>query len=231
MLPEPVAYNDATESPYLIYKFIEGKPLSSLSPAFSPAQLKNITAQVFDNIAAFSKEEVQGFGFLFTNEKKEDSWQDFLLEAINRGELYLPSIKEFDASTINALLHFAKKQWADVDLKNPNFVWNDFSQDNIIIKDNTLAGFIDFEGCIAGDPVMALGYLFAIEGSSGFFAAMRANYEKHYFVSYERILFYAIIRLFRLSKYIHLSFPTGIKRDPLLVYFKGFLEAIEYVLL
>ncbi len=228
-VPEPIAYNDASLTRYLFYKFIEGQPLLDLMPSLTAATVNRIAGGIIENIVCFSKNEVQGFGFLLTGEGPRSSWPFFLLDAVDRGALYLSNIKELDGLTINMLLNFARNQINHIHIERPCLIWSDFSPGNIIINHHQLAGFVDFEGCVSGDPVMALGYLFAIEGHSDFFEAVMLNYKKYFDVSYERIIFYTIIRLFRLSKYFTDTFPTGIKRDPLMDYFKGMPIAIDYI--
>ena len=228
-VPEPVKYNNDEGIHWLLYKYIEGQPLSVLLAGLTPAEVDLVAGQILDNMLHFTKEPVQGFGFLLLAEGTFPHWKDFLLDAVARGSLHLSAIKEFDQSTITALLDFAKKQIAQLHFENPCLVWSDFSQGNIIIHNKNLAGFVDFEGCVSGDPLMSLGYLFAIEGHSVFFESVWLYYKKHFEATFEQIIFYTIIRLFRLSKYFNNTFPTGINRDPLMVYFKGVPIAVEYV--
>jgi len=228
-VPEPVIFSEENDQRFLIYKFIEGKSLSFLSASLTNLEIENIAAEIINNMLHISVQEVNGFGFSFLSPKKYDSWKEFLLEYIDRGDFYLRKNKMFDEYTIESILDFAKKHVDQIEIEKPNFVWCDFSQGNIIIHKNKLAGFVDFEGCVSGDPVIALGYLFAIEGNSKFFNAILNCYRKHNPVAYERILFYAIIRLLRFSKYVNNPFPTGIKRDPVPDYFKGLPIAIEYI--
>jgi len=228
-VPEPVLYNHTKGPHWLLYKFIDGQPLSLLRPAPDAATISIIAGQILDTMQHFTKAPVEGFGFLLTGEQPFTSWKDFLVDSVNRGRLYLSSIKEFDQCTIDRLVAFATQQIEHLHLEKPCLVWSDFSQGNIIIHNNQLAGFVDFEGCVSGDPVMALGYLFAIEAHSAFFESMWLQFKKQYAITYERIVFYTIIRLFRLSKYYHVAFPTGINRDPLMVYFKGISKAVAYV--
>ena len=228
-VPEPVAYNDTATTRYLFYKFIEGVPLLNLLPSLDTTTITAVAMQLLQNILCFSKKEVQGFGFLLTAEGPRSSWQIFLLDALDRGTRYLSAIEELDQTTIDVLLDFVQKKISLVHIEKNCLVWSDFSPGNIIINHNHLAGFVDFEGCVSGDPLMALGYLFAIEGHSYFFEAVMTGYKKYFSVSYEQVIFYTLIRLFRLSKYFTHSFPTGISRDPLLAYFKGVPIAIDYI--
>ena len=228
-VPEPIVYSDTAIDRFLIYKYIDGEPLSYLLSSLSMEELHKIAGQIMDNILCISTRQVEKFGFLSMNEKKYDNWKEFLQNYIDQAGYYLLENKVFDESVIVLLLDFARKQFENINIKSPSFTWCDFSQSNIIIKAGNLSGFIDFEGCVAGDPLIALGYLFAIEGNSLFFNAISSNYKKHYSFSYEQILFYAIIRLFRLSKYINNLFPTGIRRDPLTVFYKGLPIAVDYI--
>ncbi len=228
-VPEPVIFSEKLNERFLIYKFIEGKPLSFLLPSLDEVEINAIADEIIDNVLHISSQEVEGFGFSFLSSKKYDSWREFLQEYIDRGNFHLRENKLFDEFTIESILGFAKKQIKQINIERPRFIWCDFSQGNIIINKNKLAGFVDFEGCVFGDPVIALGYLFAIEGNSKFFDAIINCYRKHANVDYERILFYAIVRLLRFSKYVNNPFPTGIKRDPVPDYFKGLPIAIEYI--
>jgi aminoglycoside phosphotransferase (APT) family kinase protein len=228
-VPEPVRYNNAAGLHWLLYKFIEGQPLSNLLHALTTTEINTIAAQIMHNLLNFSKLPVQGFGFLLTGEEIFSNWNNFLLQSIQRGAAYLPLMNEFDNPTIDLLLAFATKQTDLISTSATALVWSDFSPGNIIIHNKSLAGLVDFEGCISGDATLALGYLFAIEGHSSFFESMLLQFKKHFVITHEQIVFYTIIRLFRLSKYFNVAFPTGIHRDPLKLYFKGIPVAIEYI--
>jgi aminoglycoside phosphotransferase (APT) family kinase protein len=108
-------------------------------------------------------------------------------------------------------------------------VWSDMSQENIIIRNKELAGFIDFEGCFYGDQLLSLGYLFAREGESDFFTHIEKQLRSYINTEKRYIYFYAFLRLLRISQYLSQPLPAGRKRTPVLEYFKGIRIALDII--
>ena len=95
----------------------------------------------------------------------------------------------------------------------PSLVWGDLSMSNIIVKsDGTLAGFIDFEGLITGDPLFGLGHLIAHEQETDFVNRLFRLYGVG---DRRRVDFYAVLRYCRLLPYCDQKLPNGTDRIPI----------------
>lgn len=225
-VPKPLLFSQAFGYNYLVYIPIEGNALSEFksSSVITDALVKSI----MNNINAMSLLKENFFTKNFLDDLYIKDWKKFLSKTLQEGRGYLIANTLYKEVDINRLHDLLQKILQNIEKPNMSMVWSDFSRDNIIIKnDNTLSGFIDFEGCLFGDPILALGYLFSIEGDSLFFKKMRSEYEKYYSFQENTIYFYSIFRIFRIAKYLNNPLPTGIARTPINQFFRGYRLAVS----
>ncbi|HOV66529.1 MAG TPA: phosphotransferase, partial [Bacillota bacterium] len=107
-------------------------------------------------------------------------------------------------------------------------VWGDVSPTNILVdRSGQLMGLLDFEGALAGDVVLNLGYCFASRYTSEFYRTIRSAWGAP--TSDElctRIELYAVLRGMRITKYAHnRNLPTGQPRMPIEELLPGFVVA------
>ncbi len=227
-VPEPLMVSEAFGHSYMIYKPLEGNPLSSLD--FSKGVTNSLAHSIVANINCMSSLDEKIFERKDLAQIYLKDWEGFLLQTIDEGKSYLSNkifFKEFEINKIYKLLIKKISNFREIKLR---LVWSDFSQDNIIVnQDGTLSGFVDFEGCLFGDALLALGYLFAVEGDSIFFKEIKKEYKKYYQFEDDSIYFYSIFRIFRIAKYLNNPLPTGIARMPLDEYFKGCKLAMSLI--
>ncbi|KAF7963941.1 hypothetical protein AWV80_04085 [Cupriavidus sp. UYMU48A] len=108
-------------------------------------------------------------------------------------------------------------------------IWGDVNFGNILVKeDGCVAGLIDFEGCLSGDPLATLGYAAAVHGPDPFFSqVLRAWPQRLAKEEDDLIAWYALLRALRLARYAHLPLPTGRPRDPLVHIVPGIIPALR----
>src|ERR1700743_571319 len=134
---------------YIIYEKIPGHTL-----VFDQLSSKNkeiVSSRIAYNLTKLFELKFDRFGSLCEEEPTFLSWKDFLFENIRIGMIELKLANIFDIEQLEKLEKFMTgclDNWPDTDY---GFVWSDFNQGNIIINNEELVGFIDFESCFYGD--------------------------------------------------------------------------------
>lgn len=218
-VPEAITFSNDFEYSYMIYKSLEGTPLSlSNIPTYLQNQLVESIVENINCIASVKKPFPES---RLLSRSIETNWLSFLKNTIIQGEYYLNANKQLVKFDIEIAYKFLISKLYLFESTEKRLVWSDISRDNIIVKNGILSGFVDFEGCMYGDPILPLGYLFAIEGNSKFYQDINSEFKKHCAFTEEMILFYCLFRIFRIAEYLALPLPTGITRDSVTKYFKG----------
>ncbi|HEU4433720.1 MAG TPA: aminoglycoside phosphotransferase family protein [Pyrinomonadaceae bacterium] len=234
-LPVPVVSADARTGPkatlaYVVYRMIEGASLSEALPGLTPEQASVLASELATCLLELRRIELHGYGELITGETAADtSWRAFVKRSFETGIDSLQQSRLIDSSSLLRLREFLNTTSYDVDSQSCQLVWGDISFANIIV-DSTghLAGLIDFESSLSGDPLATLGYCFACHGNHPFWETLIQRWPQPLDdTERERILFYALLRGLRLAPYLDRPLPTGRPRDPLFEIFPGFELAIE----
>lgn len=228
MVPEPICFSNNSSSPFMIYKRLEGNPLSSILN-LSEKVAASLSKEIVGNLNCLTEQIGHRYGANSINDLPFQNWNDFLGHSIDEGKYYLSKDRFFNDQTLDSFVGFMKEYSRHIVISEPRLVWSDLSRDNIIERKKQLVGFVDFEGCFFGDPMLSLGYFFALEGKSTLFNSISTEFSKYYTFTDKTITFYAILRLFRLAQYLNSPLPIGIKRDSPLEYFKGLRIAISQI--
>lgn len=215
---------------FIIYEKIEGLDMSALFRQLSDHELKMICDAIVDNIKQLSSVNFGFYGALNDDQNKYVNWNAYLKQEIINGFSYLNKLSILSTNEIQLLQSYMLDYIKRIVCSQPQLIWSDFKLDNIIINKKHFAGFIDFEGCMGGDPILSLGYLFARSGNDRFYHLIENNFKKYFSFDFEHVVFYSIFRLLRLAKFLDKPLPTGIKREPVLSYFNGMDFSIKYVL-
>lgn len=226
--PRPLFLSEGNPH-FIIYEKIPGKDLSHFLDMPILFQ-QSVAAAIAENIHHLSQVKLGHYGALLDDQQSYRSWNAFLNHGITSGFGYLSDLSVLEEKDINTIRLFMTRKAEHYFCPHPHITWSDFSIDNIIIHDGQMAGFVDFDGSMGGDPVLSLGYLFAKTGPSEFYRLVEKNFRNFFQFDFDDIVFYSIFRLARLAKYLHKPLPTGIERDPILDYFTGIAYSIKYVL-
>lgn len=212
-VPRVCQYNK--ESPSLIiYEKLSGDTLDKVYGSLSYEERDIICKEIVDNYKKISNVLCKGYGMMTGFERfSSDSWSNFLeselLKAKNNLEKKGDSLK---VRVAQGMINFLKAIHVD----KGHLVWSDFSTQNIIVRDKHLAGFIDIEGLMAGDPLLGLGYLIAHEGQSDL---VRRLFRCYNIKGKEQTIdFYAVLRFMRLCPYLDDKLPNGTEREPISTY-------------
>jgi aminoglycoside phosphotransferase (APT) family kinase protein len=237
-IPVPLVIGDARTGPkaaleYVVYRMIEGATLLEVLPHLSGSAQQTLAAELARCIFNLRWIEFDGYGELVTGEAaSESSWPGFVNRSLVAGIEALERNKLIDSSSLRRLHAIVNRTASDIDslidCGSRRLVWGDVSFANIIVTSSgELAGLIDFESSLSGDPLATLGYCFAAHGDHPFWAALVACWPEAIEAARERILLYAILRGLRLAPYLDRPLPTGHPRDPLFEIFPGVKLALD----
>lgn len=209
--PHPVKWNSDDQA-YLLYEKLSGSTLGEVYGRLTEDQKESLCKDIVTNYNTMVSIPLTSYGFVKAgNSFSHSSWIEFIKDSINDALVIFK--KEGNKAKIaigEGLLKYSEK----LNVNEAHLVWSDFSANNIIVSaDGQLAGFIDFEGLMAGDPLLGLGYLIAHETKCDFVSRiirLSGVEEKQ-----EQIDFYAVIRYCRLLPYVKQDLPNGERRMPI----------------
>lgn len=205
--PKPVFYGDAPA--LLFYEEIEGLSLDEVYEAISDEEKDSLCREILENYNKICKIETSGFGRITGyNKWSHTTWTDFINETVDTGY----EVLRRDNHTVACdYIQDMRNSTSDYCHFKKSLVWSDFSKENIIVThDHHLAGFVDLEGLIAGDPALGIGYLKAHDETD--FA--KRIIEIGYYDS-DRTDFYAVHRYLGLLPYQEQALPNGAERTPI----------------
>jgi aminoglycoside phosphotransferase (APT) family kinase protein len=226
-IPHVCFTGTAKDCSYLIYQKIPGRVLNF--SLLGSKDKERISMQVAENLAGLRQVRFEGYGSLTEDEPLFETWKAFLSYNVKQGIDNLIKTGVLDNVQIETMHNYLQNCLESLPNSPDGIVWSDMSQENIIIRNKELAGFIDFEGCFYGDQLLSLGYLFAREGESDFFTHIEKQLLPYINTEKKYIYFYAFLRLLRISQYLSVPLPAGRKRTPVLEYFKGIRLAIDKI--
>jgi aminoglycoside phosphotransferase (APT) family kinase protein len=233
-VPVPVVLADSRTGPraqlaYVAYHMIEGEMLSDALIRRDAAGREMLAGSLVESLRRLGSLEFEGSGELVTSRRAtHQSWQAFVRNSIEAGKLALRRYSLVNgeiADLLDVVLDSVPvPDWS----ATPRFVWGDIAFDNILVDpQGRIAGFIDFESCMSGDPLATLGYCLAMHGDHSFCATLLDTWPGIDHEGRDRICFYAILRALRLAPYAHKPLPTGRPRDALTAIYPGLLPALS----
>ena len=234
-LPVPEVIADSRTGPsapqqYLIYKMIDGVPLSDRFPRLSDTSRMAIAAQLVNYLFTFQELQVSGYGDLIDiSRARYNSWQEFIRRSFRDGINAAKRYALFPASVIKELEAVVRNLKVFQRREKSSLAWGDISLENILVDDsNRIAALIDFEGTLAADILLNLGYCYAMYQDTGFFKSIEQAWPDVLTDDqWRKIEFYAILRAIRIAKYASQPLPTGHPRTPMDQLLPGFISALS----
>ena len=235
LLPVPEVIGDSRAGPvsplaYVAYFRIEGDTLNDRLSLLDEVQSTKLAKDLARHLAQQREIVFSGSGELRSGSiAGVDRWPDFVnncmklgLEAIHEHSLLPAPLIEM----LDRVIRMGPP--ASYQLTN-RLVWGDINYENILVsKHGDIAGLIDFEGCLSGDPLATLGYLQAAHGTTDFYERLLKAWPSALQLRDElMIAWYALLRVARLARYAHQPLPTGRPRDPLIEILPGLVRAIR----
>jgi aminoglycoside phosphotransferase (APT) family kinase protein len=209
---------------------IAGATLSDMLPHLTAEQQQELGSELAKCLFKLRHIEHNGYGELVTADTAEDvSWRTFVKQSFADGIESLEHSKLIDSYSLFRLRKLVDRTHNDIEWQSGQLVWGDISFANIIVDSSGhLAGLIDFESSLSGDPLATLGYCYACHGNHPFWETLVHHWPQSLDVTdRHRILLYSILRGLRLAQYLDRPLPTGHPRDPLFEIFPGMKLAVE----
>ena len=237
-LPTPNVICDSRNGPetplqYMVYAMIDGAPLSRSYSSLTAESRAEIARTIVTWLETLRQIHVTGYGDLVDGTAAlYSSWQDFLHESFAQGIESARRHSLLEPETIDRLQATVPKI-RNAKLETPSVLtWGDITTENIIVDDdNRPVGLLDFEGALAGDYLLNLGYCLARFHQNPFFESLvRAWPVEPAAPQWFRIKLYAILRAMRIVKFAHQPLPTGHPRMPLERLLPGFAWALDNIL-
>jgi hypothetical protein len=213
---------------------IEGESLSDRLAAKKPVELSAIATDLVDNLRMLASLHVIGFGELRgPDAAKNVNWREFCAAAADEGFHTLRTLQIMDHDTIRIAQQIFKHIIHSSSMLLSTLAWGDVSFSNIIVDHGgCFSGLIDFEGTLAVEATLTLGYLYCIASDHELFdKTVRFWPNKFPPVDMQKVHFYSVLRGLRLAKYLEIPLPASTsERTPLPILFPGFLRSIDYLI-
>jgi aminoglycoside phosphotransferase (APT) family kinase protein len=206
----------AAPLPYMAYEYLPGDALRSRFSAASAPTRRRIAGQLAEFLFSLESLPVAGYGELVDfRTGRYDSWVEFMgtslsegiANAARHGSLPLEVIRQVD-SIQAGLGYFDPPERATL-------AWGDILINNLLVGDDgSLAGVVDFEGTLAAEYALNLGYCRAAYGLSAQFSRYLkdASEDRLERDNADRLNLYTVLRGVRIARFAHLPLPTGRRR-------------------
>jgi len=233
-LPVPKVLTDSRSGPavgqcYMVYHWIEGQPMDKRMPFLRPNQLTLIARELVEFLKSFTRLPVAGFGELESATKaRYRTWREFLETSLAES-LTAPGGNQWDQETVKIFKAAVELAASAAPEQKPVLAWGDISPENIVLDDqDRIAGMLDFEGTLAADFSLTIGYCQARFLNTPFFESLWRAWPKNERGSSDQTLqILALLRGLRLARFAGSPLPTGQARKPLGQILPGFPEALN----
>ena len=211
---------------YMVYEFIPGTPLSVSRDSLTPSALRRLAGQLADFLLALQRLTVHGHGDLITaTVARFPSWSGFMKASFQEG---IDAAERHGSLPLN-LIRGMRIVRDSVDGIEPpvqwGLGWGDILPTNVLTEpDGSLAGLVDFEGALAAEGALNLGYCQALNGDL-FLALTNAWSSVAGPEDKDRVDLYSALRGARISRFAHLPLPGGGHRTRVDQFLPGFAEA------
>jgi aminoglycoside phosphotransferase (APT) family kinase protein len=233
--PVPLLVGDSRTGPpaplnYVAYHRIEGEALADRLLGFDTTRRVILAEDLARHLNRLEDLRFEGAGELLSGEAARDvSWECFVEGAMSSGLLAI-QLHGLLNPTLAADVERAVRSGPPAPVRTKQrLVWGDINFGNVIVDEcGQVAGLIDFEGCLSGDPLATIGYAAAVHGTDPFFTQLRQAWPEWLSEEAEdMIAWYAILRALRLAMYAHLPLPTGRPRDDFVKIVPGIIPALR----
>lgn len=216
--------------PYMAYEYLPGSVLRSRLSTLSIPARRRVTHQLGEFLFSLGSLRVAGYGELVDSQTgRYDSWAGFIETSLSEGIANaarhgsLPSEVIRQVDSIQAGLKYFDPP------ERPTLAWGDILTNNLLIDDEgCLAGVVDFEGTLAAEHSLNLGYCRAAYGLSAQLSRyLMEGSEGKLELDLDRLNLYTVLRGVRVARFAHLPLPTGHRRRSVLALFPGVRPAAQ----
>jgi aminoglycoside phosphotransferase (APT) family kinase protein len=215
---------------YVVYRMIQGTPLSLRYGRMTTEGRTRIGAAIVETLCALAEISVVGYGDLLNAFSAQfASFEEFVESALLEGVYNARRHHLLPTNCLDKLENLRGKLGGLVREAPGVLAWGDIALDNILVNDrDSLAGLVDFEGALSGEPLLNLGYCYSRYGPNTFFETLKDNWLRPLNeADVRRIDLYAVLRALRLLKFAHEPLPYGQARTPITELLPGFPLALQ----
>jgi aminoglycoside phosphotransferase (APT) family kinase protein len=217
--------------PYMAYEYLPGTSFKSRLSISTVPTRRRVARQLAEFLFSMGSLPVAGYGELADSQSGHfDSWAEFMetslsegiASAARHGTLPLEMIHQVD------LIRASLERFDPPE--KPTLAWGDILINNLLIDNQgSLAGVVDFEGTLAAEYALNLGYCRAAYGLSAQFSRylLEASERKLEPCDLDRLNLYTVLRGVRVARFAHLPLPTGHRRRSVLALFPGVRPAAQ----
>lgn len=233
-LPVPDVLVDSRVGPevgwaYTVYRWLPGVPLDERLPALGTDALTVIAHELLGFLHRLARLPVVGHGDLVSaTAARFTTRRDFFQTVISEAE---PGVtgSNWEPGAFTRLTRWLNEAALAVPEGQPVLAWGDLSPENILLDPHDrIAGIIDFEGTMAGNFCLTLGYAYARLMDTRFFDALRRIWPGAGEPNIDRATeVYAVLRALRLARFANTPMPTGCARRPLGQVLPGFQHLLR----
>jgi len=213
--------------PYMAYRLIEGNTLAERLEQLSADRLREVCARLVECFAIMRSVHFEGYGDLRDGTHgHRPSWSAFVETSFREGLVPAVEHRLFDPACLASLTRLESGLESFAKDTASEFNWGDVRAQNILLdQDDRLACLLDFEGGLAGDPLVTLGYGYAVFDDHRLFQGIARIWPDA--IDWRQLYFYAVLRVLRVAKYASSPLPTGESRSALTSVFPGFHSALR----
>jgi aminoglycoside phosphotransferase (APT) family kinase protein len=232
-LPVAAMVGDSRSGPpaslaYMVYELLEGIPLSERFGALTAAARDRLARELVAMMTGLGRIRLASWGEPVTAWRAgSPSWEAFVAESFAEGLDALAAHRLVEPELIDRLARIGARLGELIDPEAQSLAWVDCSPENVLVSDrDRLAGVVDLESVLVGDPMVPLGACHARFGDDAYFQALvRAWPEAPAEEAWRRIYLLSILRALRVAAFGRRPLPTGYPRAPLLEVFLGLRAA------
>jgi len=213
---------------YVLYRMLPGRTLASRLEHIGDAQLRSLCRDIYAQMAALAELKFRGYGDPLTGATARDRiWSGFIRHTFDAALPNLARLDSLPRPVARDLEWIATRVDAIEPPGRAVAAWGDVSPHNIIVDDaHRLVGLIDFEGVLAAEMALNIGYLKAGMAGSRFCKCIEQQW-RHDERLEDRANLYAVVRALRIMRYADKPLPLGRKRQPLEKFLPGFIPAVQ----
>jgi aminoglycoside phosphotransferase (APT) family kinase protein len=212
--------------PYTVYEWLAGEPMNDWRPRSAGARA-GVVREVMAALERMTALGVEGHGDLVSGTRAAfDTWHDFMAQSFDRGIGAARAHATLPADLLDAVDVVRSRLHVMPAPHGHGLAWGDVREEHILVgPEERLAGLVDFEGTLAAEPALNLGYARAWYGRGRFAGELAAAYGAVRTEDRERVALYAVLRGLRIAPFAHLPLPAGRRRRPLEHVLPGFAVA------
>jgi aminoglycoside phosphotransferase (APT) family kinase protein len=232
-VPEVVA--DSRSGPaaaltYMVYRMLPGVSLQECLDQMNQRELGSLCVEIVSQLNQLAEIPMLGFGDVLSEKQaRSGSWQEFVRDAFEHGLAAARDGNVLEKPLLEAISAIQSNLDRFEGRERGVLAWGDLSPENVIVDQHRrLVGLVDFEGVVAAELDLGLGFMRARYGGTAFCRAMTYNWPENR-SGQPRVALYVLVRALRLLRHAREPLPTGLARDPIEVFLPNLRSAATEV--